>query len=120
MTKLEILDRLEEIRTSGGGVDYMQGKDRQGRFAIWSLSWYEMDTFSRDDIISFLAEKSLTYTLAEIRGSILNEYRYSLIFKESSDFQTNIDADVIEAIVNSIWTYDKERKWGNDHYPFKK
>lgn len=119
MTKLEILNRLEEIRTSGG-VDYMRGVDNKVSLNKWSLSWYDMDTFSRDDIISFLAEKSLTYTLVDIRRSILRTYRYSLIFKESSDFQTNLDADVIEAIVNSLWSYDDERKWGNDHYPFKK
>ena len=120
MTKFEILGRIEEIRTSGCGVDEMRGKDRHGKFIIWSLSWYKLNSLSKDDIISFLAEKSLTYTLVEIRRIIPYIYRHSLILKESSDFQTNLDADVIEAIANSIWTYNDDRKWGNDHYPFKK
>ena len=119
MTKLEILGRLEKIRTSGGVYD-MRGKDRQIRDIIWSLSWYKLNSLSKDDIISFLTEKSLTYTLVEIRGLIPYTYHHSLIFKESSDFQTNLDADVIEAIANSIWTYEDEIKWGNVHYPFKK
>ena len=120
MTKFEILGRLEEIRTSGGGVDEMRGKDRHGKFIIWSFSWYKLNSLSKDDIISFLAEKSLTYTLVEIRRIIPYIYRHSLIFKESSDYQTNLDADVIEAIANSIWMYENEMKWGKDHYPFKK
>lgn len=120
MTKLEILGMLEEIRTSGGGVDDMRVKDRHGKLIVWSFSWYKLNSLSKDDIISLLAEKSLTYTLVEIRRTIPYIYRYSLIFKESGDFQTNLDADVIEAIANSIWTHENEVKWGNDHYPFKK
>lgn len=120
MTKLEIIGQIKDIMSNGGGIGVMRGVDNKIGRDKWFLSWYELNSLSKDDIISFLAEKSLTYTLVEIRRSILSTYHWYLIFKESSDFQTNLDADVIEAIVNSLWTYEDERKWGNDHYPFKK
>jgi len=75
-----------------------------GKWFQPEIGFYDAMPFEghRGQIMARLAELSITHTIVEIIG----EYdSVSLFLRESPDHQTNIDADVIEAIVGKEEEY---------------
>ena len=69
-----------------------------GKWFQPEIEFYDAIPFEghRGQIVERLAELSITHTIVEILGGYDS---VSLFLRESPDHQTNIDADVIEAIV---------------------
>lgn len=65
---------------------------------------YEM---SIDDLISFLADKSLTYAVYSVAHWEYDNAVCSLILTEPEDRTTNLDYELIEYIANFILGYKK-------------
>ena len=80
---------------------YDTKQHEDGRWFQPEIGFYDAIPFEghHGQIVERLAELSITHTIVEIMG------RYdsiSLFLRESPDHQTNIDADVIEAIVGKV------------------
>lgn len=69
---------------------------------------HELYKMSIDDLISFLADKSLTYAVYSITPWEVDNEVYSLVLTEPEDRTTNLDYDLIEHIANFILGYKKE------------
>ena len=76
--------------------DIKQHED--GKWFQPEIGFYDAIPFEghREQIVAKLAELSITHTIVEILGGYDS---VSVFLRESPDHQTNIDADVIEAIV---------------------
>ena len=83
-------------------VVYGKGKDRRWKGFLLHSTKLEK---SIERLTVFLSEKSLTHNLSSISG--VNGWgrapsRVEIRLVESKDHQTNIDADMVEAIVNGV------------------
>lgn len=103
-TKFEVMQMIDNLKVNGCKIWSIFNECSSTYLYVPNQELYEM---SIDDLISFLADKSLTYAVYTIAPWELNNEVCSLILTEPDDRTTNLDYDLIEYIANFILGYKK-------------
>ena len=114
-TKIEVMQMIDNLKLNGCKIWCIESiiehisQNRPNPLAGQSLkvdlSGAEIFKMSIDDMVSFLADKSLTHAVYMIKSWDRHDEVYSLILAETEDGTTNLDFDLIEHIANFIFAW---------------